>query len=416
MCTHQKYIYNKYIHKTILVKCGKCEACQQEKAARRASRIRNNCSFGLVPLFITLTYTNDYVPYLRYSEFDFPTNFFGVHRSKAHRYYRSKDIVKDCPYSIQDVYIEDDFKNTSFIRHLKHLPDKFGVCLYEDVKRFFKRFRINYEREFGERPLFSYYACTEYGGKSGRPHIHSLMFVPQSKEQQFRSTILKSWPYADKLRTRRYIEVARNAASYVASYVNCGSDFPKLLKTNVFRQKHSYSKGFGTILDCFSLDSILSKVEQGSLSYRSKTIDRYGHERLLDLPIPQYVLNRYFPRFKGYSRLAPSQVQCVLLRPEQLRYELGKYGERLDVTSEDVRKLSIRLSHVFEEYKNIYPNKNYFDYIADYERVQRCIRGTIFKLSFADIAKIEDFSNFYTNWNDYELGKVHSISLDCIRI
>ena len=87
MCTRQKYIYNKYLHKSILVKCGKCEACQQEKAAHRASRIRNNCSFGLVPLFITLTYTNDYVPYLTFSELDSVSNCFGVHRSKTHRYY-----------------------------------------------------------------------------------------------------------------------------------------------------------------------------------------------------------------------------------------------------------------------------------------------------------------------------------------
>lgn len=307
------------------MKCGKCEACQQEKAARRASRIRNNCSFGLVPLFITLTFTNDYVPYLTYQELDSVSNFFGVHRSKVHRYYRDRSIVKDAPYSIQDVYIEDDFKDTSGIRHLKHLSDKFGVCLYEDVKKFFKRLRINYVREFDRRPIFSYYACTEYGGKSQRPHAHILLFVPISEEQAYRSIILKSWPYADSFRTARYIEVARNAASYVASYVNCGSSFPKLLKTRSFRQKHSYSKGFGTVLDCFSLASILDKVNKGTLSYRCKSVDQYGNERFLDLPIPQYVLNRYFPIFKGYSRLAPSEVSSVLLSPKLLRYSLGKY-------------------------------------------------------------------------------------------
>lgn len=415
MCTHQKYIYNKYIHKSILVKCGKCEACQQEKAARRASRIRNNCSFGLIPLFVTLTFTNDYVPYLTYDELDSVTNFFGVHRSKTHRYYRYNSIVKDAPYSVQDVYIEDDFKDTTGIRHLKHLKDKFGVCLYEDVKKFFKRLRINYEREFAKRPLFSYYACTEYGGKSQRPHIHLLLFVPISEEKAYRSLILKSWPYADSNRTKQYIEVARNAASYIASYVNCGSSFPKLFKTRLFRQKHSYSKGFGTVLDCFSLASILDKVDKGSLTFSSKSVDQLGNERIVNLPIPEYVLNRYFPRFKGYSRLAPDEVQGVLLSPKLLRFSLGKYGESLDVSEEEARRLTVRLTHAFEDYQSIFPNKNYFDYIIDYERVQRCYRSTVLFLSYADIVAIEDFSDFYTNWSDYEFKKVHSISLDCIR-
>ena len=36
----------------------------QEKACKRANRIRNNVTDGTIALFVTLTYSNDYVPYV----------------------------------------------------------------------------------------------------------------------------------------------------------------------------------------------------------------------------------------------------------------------------------------------------------------------------------------------------------------
>ena len=77
MCTHSKYVYNKYTRRKVLVPCGRCEACQQKKAALRANRIRNNVSNGYIALFITLTYKNEFVPYiLPYSEHENMENLF----------------------------------------------------------------------------------------------------------------------------------------------------------------------------------------------------------------------------------------------------------------------------------------------------------------------------------------------------
>ena len=60
MCEHSKYVHNKYIHKSILVSCGKCSACLQQKANARAQRIRNH-NDGRLCLFLTLTYDNRFV-------------------------------------------------------------------------------------------------------------------------------------------------------------------------------------------------------------------------------------------------------------------------------------------------------------------------------------------------------------------
>lgn len=68
MCLYKRYIKNPYTGKDVFVKCGHCNACLQEKAARRTSRIRNNVSSGQTALFVTLTYANMFVPYVRRSD------------------------------------------------------------------------------------------------------------------------------------------------------------------------------------------------------------------------------------------------------------------------------------------------------------------------------------------------------------
>ena len=64
MCTHKRYVLNPYIHKRILVDCGKCEACQQEKAIMRTNRIRNEYDDNHIMLFATLTYDRSSCPFV----------------------------------------------------------------------------------------------------------------------------------------------------------------------------------------------------------------------------------------------------------------------------------------------------------------------------------------------------------------
>ena len=61
MCTNAHYVTNVYTGKRLLVRCGKCEACQQEKATARSNRIRNNLKDGYIALFSTHTYSNNWL-------------------------------------------------------------------------------------------------------------------------------------------------------------------------------------------------------------------------------------------------------------------------------------------------------------------------------------------------------------------
>ena len=84
MCTNCRYIKNKY-GTSILVKCGHCPACLQEKAINRANRIRNTYNNDdFVPLFVTLTYNNHSVPYVNYYDL-FDSNKFLNSRCNIYR-------------------------------------------------------------------------------------------------------------------------------------------------------------------------------------------------------------------------------------------------------------------------------------------------------------------------------------------
>lgn len=329
MCTNKRYIYNRYIKKNILISCGHCPACLQKKAGQRASRIRNNMKHGEICLFVTLTYNNLFVPYVDLRSLHSGLNYnIPVYRRAMGRYNRvGSDYITRFRYHSFEPKVIDYIPvahvpnpNSKKFRALYKRPNhEIGIALYSDVIRFIKRLRINLQRNYNYNEHFTYFSCSEYGGKKHRPHFHLLLFIPASAEDTFRSAILKSWPYADYFLTEKSIEIARDCASYVSSYVNSNNRLPSLLETSYTRQKHSYSKGFGIGLCQFSLSSILQKVDDGDMSYNVWKKTDIG-KTLVNLPIPKYVIHRWFPKFKGYSRLSPSSLRWVLYHPEDLAY------------------------------------------------------------------------------------------------
>ena len=90
MCINSRYIWNPYSRSSVLVKCGKCDACLQEKAQQRTRRIRNNIRQGEIVLFVTLTYANDYIPYITKTDLLSDSPFINVYRDNDIRMVYSK--------------------------------------------------------------------------------------------------------------------------------------------------------------------------------------------------------------------------------------------------------------------------------------------------------------------------------------
>lgn len=419
MCTHSRFIFNRYSQKRVLVKCGKCPSCLQEKACSRANRIRNNFTHGTIALFITLTYDNRFVPYVLRHHLVGRGDLI-IYRDSNIRYVHSchgtKLRVFDELQEIGSIPQEESFLvGSDKIRPLTHYKERIGVCWYPDIQNFFKRLRIVLKRHYNYEKYFSYFSCSEYGGHTYRPHFHALLFIPSADEALFRDAILEAWPFADKTRTARFIEIARNAASYVASYCNSNSNLFPLLSSDYFRQKHSQSKNFGVVLDCFSLSSILQKIESGNLVYYRKSKFN-GNADTVPMPIPLYVLHRYFPICKGFSWLSSCDVLSILRAPQTIGHILNdtqyefRYKNKLipcsivNKTSNPYYKFTPRESYqLYVRFENCYlkfhseTGLSRFDYAFYYRRCYDVYKSMILRLSHENVDLVDDYSSFYEN-------------------
>lgn len=355
MCVNQRYIVNPYTKRSLYVKCGKCPACLQEKAIHRVRRIKNTETDALECMMVSLTYARGCAPYIDRSEaYNFAHGrlpYLNVYRDNSFRRVRigssydfeyrpkiGRVVLQQVPFRFQV-----GFDKT---KDLKYEKGKIGVNYYPDVQHFIARMRLNLKRLFKYDGSFKTFCCSEYGSSSHRPHLHLLIFYPKGDFEVLRSAVIKSWPFSNLSNFPRAIEKCFRGASYVASYVNCGSKFPDFLKT-YFKPKHSYSKGFGLGNRNFSLRSVLQAFERGSLSYGVlKTNGKTSS--FATLPIPKYVIHRYFPLFKGYTRISPPTLFDNMRRLAKGEFdEFNKSIAPLFLSDEECRKSCVRLNNAF---------------------------------------------------------------------
>lgn len=358
------------MHHPVLVKCGRCKACQQEKANHRTMRIRNNGKKGQISLFVTLTYQNKYIPYVRIKDVNDCYSFFdsnsssdvthlSVFRDYSCRRVRVSGKTRGQNYTMvyKDKKCDSPVFQLSVLRKdleklpISSLPDIQGrkgclaVCYYKDLQDFFKRLRVNLQRRHDYKGDFSAYSCSEYGSRTSRAHFHVLLFIDSKDEALFRTAIREAWPYADWPRLPKSIQVAKDAASYVSSYVNRGADFPPFLELSAFRPKCSYSKAFGLDNVNFTLSAIQEKIRKRDITYNVATVTAHGIVQRSVL-MPQYVINRYFPKFKGYSRLSTPEILSILRCPQRL-WTIAKF---CDYSPTDIRTFTIALENSYRRY------------------------------------------------------------------
>ena len=364
MCINKRWIINEYTRKRILVKCGKCEACMVEKAHHRAGRIKNNVYKDEVSLFYTLTYANECLPYVKVEDLNNKVTHLPVYRDSVVRRvrvsgdYQMKYKVSLGTHVLDTFDVDEKMYDDSFVYTSANKKDGcVGVCYYKDIQDFFKRLDINLKRRYGFKGKYSRFACHEYGGKSYRPHFHLFVFCKAVDMQVLKSAICEAWPFdRGDVRHRKCELTKKSVANYVASYVNSFSTFHPLLSSHSFRSRCSYSRGFGLAPSDFDVDSIVSKASSGSCEWSFETIVNRV-PTVVNVSIPKYVINRYFPKFKGYSRLASNQILDVLLDPKQLR----RYAGILDYNEEDYHREFVKLTNAKARYK--YPLRFAYDYL-----------------------------------------------------
>lgn len=421
------------------VNCGRCPACIQEKANYRARRIVNN-SVDILDkcdrLFITLTYKNQYLPYIKYDELiDFKARrvpFLNVYRDKdVHAYYccksdsikeyvRDKGVIKTIYFNDLDEFWQRDdifvsekhnFVRASGDRFNSVLYGRISVCVYEDVQRFFKRLRMNLKRS-GYEDTLQFYACQEYGTTTDRAHCHIYMQVPKGHFSFIKSAVAKSWLYDDLDQRLECIEFAVKPAEYIGNYVNCGRNISGLLQSRPFKQRHSYSQGFGFGKDAYSFDKVKKAYYRGDLR-TFEQINRKGVTTSDYVSIPKYVISRYFPKFKGFYKLAPNEISSIVQEPSRIYW----YSDRLELTPGESRSIYIKLCNLkllydSDDYSDIYSriwivrasnilkefHRKMDDPLESYDNIVQFYSGDI----SSDFVNFDDRENFVVDFNEFK--------------
>lgn len=307
--------------------CGHCSACLQQKANRRASRIRRHRPSGQTCYFITLSYDNNSIPYILRSDLLSALETFTKDSSLD---YISIPIYRDTiiergfgsSHLRSQVNIISSYKmprsfSRSEVDLLPGLRFKIGfdrytfdnsrisVAFLKDGRDFINRFRRLAAYSLGYYSDNSYYFAPEYGPTTCRFHIHYLLWFDSKFDVTFvKDLICSAWPYCSRERLLPFIEVARNAASYTASYVNCDPNVPRILLKE-FPLKPSHSTHFGFNLREFEPDVIIKRYrDYRFVFYSTVKFDKTGIPVTIDVPLPSYVLRSTFPLFKGFSRVS----------------------------------------------------------------------------------------------------------------
>lgn len=351
MCTHCKTIINKYTHESIYVSCGRCPDCQIKKSNIRYSRIMNHLrDKDYFTLFVTLTYSPEFVPFVCLDESS-DNGVFNVYRLKDVRYstrkgIRHRNVKEGSLISTVDLGSSKHFDETfSGVKQLQDHPisNCFGVCLSSEFSNFIKRFCVNSRRYYGikiNNSNFSYFRISEYGPTTGRPHFHALLFFPPSFRllySQLKRALLSSWSFGDYGRLKKSIQVANHPEKYLSLYTVRPTDYPEVLSCNQIRAKHSFSRGFGLNQPDFLSDSILEKVRRRDFEYSFRTV-RQGLPSTVACRIPRYVFDRFFPSFKGLYLLDNDSLI------QYLAYGLiGRFKQYLSYTDDEVMVYSRRL-------------------------------------------------------------------------
>ena len=442
MCTNQKWIPNKYTGQRFFVKCGHCEACLQEKAMMRATKIKANYNGKDMVLFVTLTYDRLSCPYVDFDEaYKFSKNKLSelsVYRSYSVR--KVRRVTSSSPYGLcyKRVWTPvvlatipfDSVCSFKGNRCLAKFGNRIGISFYPDYQHFCARLRINLKRKFNFNGKLQVYNVSEYGESTLRPHFHLLVYSSGIDYTSLRNAIVESWPFSNLDKRNRSIELAENPASYIASYVNRGSSFPSFLE-KYFKPKWSYSKGFGLAKVEFSASNVYEAYRKGALQY-DYAINRGNFLEVFTSPIPKYVIHRFFPLFKGYSRIDVTSLPSYFTRNLDIRRIKGEF----QITSEDLYKTQIRLENArlrWNEESGQSLSMN--DYALLHTSVWRLYKSTCLRLFMErdDIPITEKYDNLLEaktkhlfpvglDWNDvYELNanrfqSVVNKSTDSVRL
>lgn len=329
-CQNPRVVTNKYTHEPVVVSCGSCPSCVLRRSGIQTNLLTTYSAQFRYVYFVTLTYAPCFLPTLEVSIIETCTddiadvpcvpNINDLDAGDPNTYlFGFRSVPRSASVKLKNSTVERTFKDPevrftcalkpkellSILGKIKHnVPNRIPYVCNRDLDLFLKRLRSYYPDE-----KLRYYAVSEYGPTSYRPHWHLLLF---SNSERFSETVLenvsKAWSYGrcDASLSRGF------AAPYVASYVNSFVALPDFYTQmpKVVRPKSFHSIGF-TESNLFPRKVRITEIDEvADKCLDGIRIERDGYFRTIKPSWP-YLL-RLFPRFSDAIRKSPSSIYQLL--------------------------------------------------------------------------------------------------------
>lgn len=329
-CQHPRTVVNKYTHESVVVPCGSCPSCVLRRSAIQTNLLTTYSAQFRYVYFVTLTYAPCFLPTLEVSVIeacsddiaDVPCvpNINDLDAGDPNTYlFGFRSVPRSASVKLKNSTVERTFKDPevrfsypmkpkellSILGKINHnVPNRIPYVCNRDLDLFLKRLRSYYSDE-----KLRYYAVSEYGPTSFRPHWHLLLF---SNSERFSKTVpenvSKAWSYGrcDASLSRGF------AAPYVASYVNSFVALPDFYTQmpKVVRPKSFHSIGF-TESNLFPRKVRIAEVDEiADKCLNGVCVERNGRFRTIKPTWPYLI--RLFPRFSDPIRKSPSSIYQLL--------------------------------------------------------------------------------------------------------
>lgn len=299
-CLRPRIITNSSGNK-VSVSCGHCASCLSKKSSRYAHLCEFESSLCKYTYFVTLTYSQEYLPfgYIDYID-GHPVLCYANSR------------FADCPspiigdvlpnFSDDDVFAVNSRQYCSDAKTQSEFGDGFISFVSKvDAQRFLKRFRYFYYVYCQKRNIdyekVRYYLVSEYGPNHLRPHFHVLFFfnsdVLAKKCSRF---VCQAWKFG-RVDCQRALSSGEGVAHYTASYCNGSSFLPKIFESRSLRPFCLHSQRFGEQPFTDAFEKVLDGRHQGHVS----TFVRCG-DRVSEVYAPISLQTRMVPRCYRYSQ------------------------------------------------------------------------------------------------------------------
>lgn len=276
----------------IIAPCGRCLECLQARQNDLASRIYQESKTKSRMYFVTFTYAPEYEPLAgsvwRYDEDAEEARFYRVSEPvllstdnglniAARKYFSTLSIPKSGVTRIYESPLPKDklsYFDDSFLSDFYNINSDLDLYLrvtpslnIRDLRLAIKRWRVNYERNFGEKlPEFSYAAVGEFGTKrTRRPHYHLVLLSNELEKWQV-SELTKEWiigrtridvvPHYNSNGSDAFAAISR----YIGKYISKGPFDVDSAKMGLVKgSRLCCSKHFGQTLTQREIDYFLCK-------------------------------------------------------------------------------------------------------------------------------------------------------------